>query len=181
VSTPPPTPPAPAALVDRARVRAWREAVLELRYAERRRVFPTAVHVGVPGARRATHVEPAHPGRRTEGPWDHALRTDVLGALLDRYADGREDLSPVPVCWVTRCGSLEGHDADADWLAAARAAYAEAGLGLALAVVTHAGWVEPASGASRTWKRLRRHPRSHDQVPDQSQAWTGSLECIRSR
>lgn len=186
--TRPATEPATRARDAPSHAAAWREAVLELRYAERRRVFPTALHLGVPGGARVTHVHPSPPGPRGSAAWDHALRADVVGALLDRWAgptagsaDGSADgPRDGPLCWVTRGGPLDRHDDDLAWLAASRVAYAEAGLDLALVVVTHVGWYDPATGEGRTWKRLRRAPSGTGRAA-QSQAWTGSLECIRSR
>ncbi|MCH1868339.1 hypothetical protein [Nocardioides sp. CFH 31398] len=136
----------------RARAAAWREAVLDLRYGERRRVFPTVVHVGRPGGACAGTTVPLHPGVGGP-PWDHALRADLVGALLDRHRAAAE-----PWCWLTRTGGVEPHDDDLAWLAAARTAYGEAGVDLVLAVVTRAGWYEPTTGDGRAWKRLRRAP-----------------------
>lgn len=135
-----------------ARSAAWREAVLDLRYGERRRVFPTVVHVGHPGEAHPATAMPVHPGVGG-GPWDHALRADLVGALLDRHRGPAG-----PWCWLTRTGGVETHDEDLAWLAAARTAYAEAGVDLVLAVVTRAGWREPTTGGGRAWKRLRRVP-----------------------
>ncbi len=58
------------------RERTARAAVLEHAAGEHRRHFPTLLHVGAPLGR-ATVVPAEHGG-------DHALRTDVLGALLWR-------------------------------------------------------------------------------------------------
>ena len=60
-----------------------------------------------------------------------------------------------PIIWLTRPGGFELQDVDAQWLAAARAATAEAALGLTLVVVTRHGWTDPRSGVRREWKRLR--------------------------
>ena len=67
------------------RERTARAAVLEHATGEHRRHFPTLVHVGAPLGR-ATVVPAGHGG-------DHALRTDVLGALTAEDAppaDGRD-------------------------------------------------------------------------------------------
>jgi hypothetical protein len=45
---------------------------------------------------------------------------------------------------------------DAEWLSAARSAFAEAGVDLTMVVVTRRGWWDPRSGRRREWKRLRR-------------------------
>ena len=50
---------------------------------------------------------------------------------------------------------LEVEDVDLRWLAAARAAFREIGAPLTYVVVTRNAWVDPRSGLSRRWKRLR--------------------------
>ena len=126
-----------------------RQAVLAHVAAERRRVHPGVLHVGVPGGPIATlsldTVEPSDPG----------LRTDVVAALRVRAtqkggADGGE-----PLVWLTRTGGLDLQDVDVRWLTAACAAYDEAGAPLSFVVVTRQGWRDPRSGLSRTWSRLR--------------------------
>jgi hypothetical protein len=100
--------------------------------------------VGTPGGSQALFA----PGPLTAT--DHALRTDIVAALLRRTSgtDGR-------LVWLTRAGGLELQDVDAAWLAAARAAGAEVGVPLTMVVVTRHGWRDPRSGTGRTWKRLR--------------------------
>ena len=73
------------------------------------------------------------------------------------------------------------HDADVLWGSATRAAYAEAGLVPTFVVVTRDGWVDPppASGASGAGCAAGRGPRRRGEA--QSQVWTGSLVCMRSR
>ena len=88
------------------RERTARAAVLEHATGEHRRHFPTLVHAGAPLGR-ATVVPAEHGG-------DHALRTDVLGALLWRRRH------EAPLVWLTRGGSLAWQDADAAWFAAWR-------------------------------------------------------------
>jgi hypothetical protein len=124
--------------------RTLRRAVLEHGVSERRRVFAPLLHVGTPGGSQALFG----PGPPTDT--DHALRTDIVAALLRRTTgvDGR-------LVWLTRAGDLQLQDIDAAWLAAARAASGEAGLPLTMVVVTRHGWRDPRSGAGRTWKRLR--------------------------
>ncbi len=128
-----------------------RRAVLDLVTAEPRRSFPPVVHVGWPGATQV--VFPARPDSEVEV--DHALRCDVMAALLARAR--RESSTPgaVPMVWLTRPGELVLGDVDSEWLAAARAAAAEAGVELTLVVVTRGGWIDPRSGVRREWKRLR--------------------------
>ena len=129
-----------------------RRAVLAHVSAERRRVHPEVVHVGVPGGAVAAisldAVEPADPG----------LRTDVVAALRVRAARHTGAGGDEPLVWLTRSGGLELQDVDARWLAAACAAYAEAGAPLSFVVVTRKGWRDPRTGLSRTWVRLRPRP-----------------------
>lgn len=124
--------------------RTLRRAVLEHAASERRRSFAPLLHVGTPGGPQVLFA--AGPLALT----DHALRTDVVAALLRRTAatDGR-------LVWLTRPGELELQDVDAAWLAAVRAAGAEAGAPVTMVVVTRRGWWDPRSGAGQTWKRLR--------------------------
>ena len=131
--------------VDPTLATVLRRAVVEHVRTERRRTFPTLVHVGVPGG--TEEVFAVVP----EEPMDHALRADVLAALLQRARRG----SAVPMVWLTRPGELELQDVDAQWLAAARSAASEARVVLTLVVVTRSGWVDPRSGAHRVWKRMR--------------------------
>ena len=125
---------------------ALRRAALEHALAERRRNFTPALHVGTPGGPQA--VLALEPDLRL----DHALRTDVVAALLVRADRERAG----PLVWLTRPGGLELQDLDAAWLAAARAASAEAGRPLTLVVVNRHGWRDPRSGLAHTWTRLRR-------------------------
>lgn len=131
-----PLPPAVEALL--------RRAVLDLKATQRRKVFGPVVHVGEPGVLDVSF------GVRAEEPMDHALRADVVTALLRRTARHEPAL-----VWLTRPGELSFHDVDADWLAAARTAYAEAGRPLTMVVVTRRGWRDPRSGVRREWRRLR--------------------------
>jgi hypothetical protein len=131
--------------VGRPLATALRRAVLDHVLSERRRHFPTLVHVGTPGG--AEEVFAVDPDDRL----DHALRADVLAALLQRARHH----GSLPVCWLTRPGPLDMQDVDAQWLAAARTAGAEAGVGVTLVVVTRRGWRDPRSGVRREWKRLR--------------------------
>lgn len=136
---------ASSSAVPEAPYAAMRAAVLAFKASEPRRIFPPVVHVGTPGGRAASFAD--LPADRL----DHGLRTEVMAALLSRALvhDRR------PVTWLTRPGGVETHDADLTWLAAARAAYGEAGVPLAMAVVTRDGWRDPRTGRGATWKRLR--------------------------
>jgi len=124
---------------------ALRLAVGRFRQLEHRRHFPAVVHVGRPGSGYADFVD------LDEHRLDHALRTEVVAALLSRALVAMKR----PVVWITRPGALGTEDVDLRWLAAARAAYGEAGVPLALFVVTRDGWYDPRSGVRREWSRLR--------------------------
>jgi hypothetical protein len=129
--------------VDRRTRALLRRAVFDLA-GDPRRVYPPALHVGTPGERAACigldEVEPADPG----------LRVDVVAAL--RVKAGRD---PAGLVWLTRTGDLALQDIEARWLAAARAAYAEADAPLRFVVVNRHGWRDPRSGLGRTWVRVR--------------------------
>ena len=62
-----------------------------------------------------------------------------------------------PIVWLTRPGELDLQDVDAAWLAASRAAFAEAERELTFVVVTRTGWRDPRTATQRTWRRLRAH------------------------
>ncbi|MDE0776990.1 MAG: hypothetical protein OSB43_12005 [Nocardioides sp.] len=133
-----------AAVSPPAAERDLRRAVLEHAVAERRRVFPPVVHVGMPGAEEACFAPDGH-------DLDQALRTDVVEALARR---ARRPGDPLLV-WLTRRGDLGEQDADLRWARAARSAADELECELPMVVVTRRGWRDPLSGASRTWRRLR--------------------------
>lgn len=135
-----------------------RLAVLTHAHQERRRVHPPVVHVGTPGGAVATFAL----GGSREGPrLDHALRTDVLEAMVRRAdrAGGAASSGPGrTLVWLTRPGPLEPRDVDLAWLAATRAAAAELGRVLPMVVVNRRSWRDPATGVAREWTRLRRAP-----------------------
>ena len=127
-----------------------RRAVLDHVVTERRRTYPPLVHVGRPGG--PEEVFAVQPGDdRHQTVLDHALRCDVVAALVRRSRRS----GSVPMVWLTRPGELDLQDVDVQWMAAARAASAEAGIGLTLVVVTRRGWRDPRSGVRHEWKRLR--------------------------
>ncbi|MEP9380834.1 hypothetical protein [Nocardioides sp. KR10-350] len=132
--------------VDRGVERLLRRAVLAHASGERRRQHQALLHVGVPGGREL--VFPLLPGESI----DQALDADVVAAMRLRTGP------PTPLVWLTRAGDLDLQDVDARWLAAARQAYAEAGVPLVFVVVNRHGWRDPRTGVRRDWKRLR--PRS---------------------
>ena len=108
-----------------------------------RRDLQTTCHVGRPAGERTqfAHLEIG----------DASLRAD----LVERAIDGL--LTTEGACvWVTRSGELDLVDADAEWFAAARAAFARHGLPLpAFFVLNRRGWVDLVSGERREWYRVR--------------------------
>jgi hypothetical protein len=117
-----------------------------------RRGLQTTCHVGHPGGdhTRFAHVEVD----------DACLRAD----LVERAIDGL--LTTEHACaWVTRSGELDLVDADAEWFAAARAAFARHGLPLpAFFVLNRRGWVDLVSGEQRQWSRIRNRSRTTGQA-----------------
>jgi len=129
--------------VDRTVQQLLRRAVLDHALAEHRKLFPPALHVGVPGIRsRAFEIEE---------PFDHALRTDIVEAMLRPALKKRV----VPLLWLTRHGDTSAHDVDGAWSAAVHAAGTELDLALGLVIVTRRSWHDPRTGVQRTWKRIR--------------------------
>lgn len=114
-----------------------------VRAAGTRRALPTTCHVGHPGGERAHW-----PHEVTE---DRSLRAD----LVERAIDGL--LETEGACaWVTRGGEPDLSDADAEWFAAARTAFARHGVPLpAFFVLTRNAWVDLVSGERRRWTRVR--------------------------
>lgn len=123
-----------------------RQAVLDHAHRERRRVFASVLRVGLPGEREGGFEV------RPEESLDHALRVDVVSALVRRtHRPGA-----TPLVWLTRPGDLlEEHTADLEWLAATRAAGGELGRHLPYVVVNRRSWRDPATGVGRSWQRLR--------------------------
>jgi hypothetical protein len=126
-----------------------RRAVADHATRERRRVHPPLLHVGWPGGPEDVFVVGA------DEELDHALRSDVVAALLHTARRRAPVAGAVPMLWLTRSGALEVGDLDLAWLAAARTAGAETGVELVLVVVTRHGWFDPRTGVRREWKRLR--------------------------
>jgi hypothetical protein len=134
--------------VDRQLLALLRRAVLEHLAAEPRRVHPPVVHVGVPGAASTSLTL----DQRLDQHLDHALRTDLLEAMVRRTPG---DAAWPALVWLSRSGLRETCDVDLAWLAATRAAAAELGRALPMVVVTRRSWHDPATGVHRDWKRLR--------------------------
>jgi hypothetical protein len=130
----------------------FRDEVARLRAAAGlRRFFPLGVHVGAPDGRR----------RSLELPWpvpreyDAGLRFDVADGLVEGLLTGWPEAEAV-WGWVTRPGVPQVHDCDLGWLAALTRAVGAHGRPVAgFRAVTRTGWLDVASGESRTWKRLR--------------------------
>ena len=106
-----------------------------------------ALHAGRPGGARETYVAGHAFGRAL----DHALRTEVAGALLERALRR----SPTPALWLSRGRVPQWHDDDAAWFGPVVAAYGELGLPPRFLVVTPRGWYDPRTGRVRTWRRPR--------------------------
>lgn len=124
--------------------RLLRSAALALVVSERRRAFPPLLHVGSPDRPPLPHA--------AQGPgWDHGLRCDLLGALLEAALPQ----SALPLVWLTRTGPLTTQDVDLAWVAAARAASGERGLPWTMVTVTREGWRDHRTGTTRCWRRLR--------------------------
>ncbi|GAB3264969.1 hypothetical protein [Nocardioides dilutus] len=133
--------------------RLLRRAVAEHVRSLTGRAFPPVVHVGTPGGRLRRFTV------NRDEPTDHALRADIVAAMLGRRrpAPPGSSLSSSagPWVWLTRAGDLALHDLDVEWLSSSATACAEAGVDLTMVVVTRRGWRDPRSGAGQTWVRLR--------------------------
>lgn len=123
--------------------RRLRRATWDHTTSERRRHFLPLVHLGVPGGKEVTVAD------RDDEPSDQWLRADLLHAMR-RRADIAE-----PLVWLTRPGGLEIEDVDLRWLAAARQAFSEDPARLVFVVVVRNAWLDPRSGLTRRWRRLR--------------------------
>ncbi len=87
--------------------------------------------------------------------YDTGLRFDVLDGLVETLLPSWEGADPVWV-WLTRPGVPEVHDVDLTWFAAAQRVLGAHGVPRAgFRAVTRTGWLDVATGESRTWTRLR--------------------------
>lgn len=140
-----------------ALARALRAAVVQVAARGPERVFAPTLSVGDPTGPHASYVDRSRAAAVVtdgSGRLDHALRTDVVSALLATVQ--RPDVATAqPITWLARPSSHEEPDCERDWLAAATAAHAELGLPLVYVVVTRHGWRDPRSGAGRSWRRIR--------------------------
>jgi hypothetical protein len=136
--------PAPPIRADRRLL--LREEVGRFRERESRRVFDSAVHVGILAGPRDSFVV-----RAQDLPaLDAALRTDVLCALVQQAPPQWR------TAWLIRSGTPELHDQDLHWLAAAWAAFGIHARSLdGFYVVTRTGWRDVLTDETRVWKRLR--------------------------
>jgi hypothetical protein len=116
-------------------------ALLEHVATERRRRHVPILHVGVPSEPHEVFAVLA------DEPTDHALRSDIVAAMRKRAR------GPAGLVWLTRTGDLDLQDIDAQWHAAARQAYGEAGACVHFAVVNRRGWHLLETGARREWAR----------------------------
>jgi hypothetical protein len=119
-----------------------RHLVVEHKATERRHRFPAILHLGGPGRPEVGRIV------EWDADLDHALRCDVLEAMLRRPA------GPL-MTWLTRPGGLEPQDVDLAWLRVVVAVNGETGRSLPFVVVTREGWRDPRLGVGRTWRRLR--------------------------
>lgn len=128
----------------------------QLRRRQARRLFAMRVALGRPGEPATTtssgDVAPWRGAAWPPPSWvDAGVRFDVVDRLLGGHA------GPGPVhAWLSRPGDPDLHDEDLAWLAASRHALAAHGLEPGgFWTVTRFGWLDPVSGESRRWKRLR--------------------------
>ncbi len=143
-----------------------RRAVLTFRSTQRKRVFPTTVHIGDPDGTNRSFIHTSHPTSAATGysyatklappsAMDLAQRADLIGVLLEDYV--RCSPGGVPMMWLTRSGEVGyPHDVDHEWLAAGNTAFAECCLAFSMFVISPQGWYDPRSGVVRRWQRLRR-------------------------
>lgn len=129
--------------IDALLERRLRRATWDHTTSERRRHFLPLVHLGVPGGKEATVAD------RADQPTDQWLRADLIHAMRRRAAVAG------PIVWLTRPGGLDLEDVDLRWLSAARQAFAEDPAPLVFVVVVRNAWVDPRSGLTRRWRRLR--------------------------
>jgi hypothetical protein len=130
-----------------------------LRAEEQRRVFPVRVALGIPGHRGPGTVVSGPVAPLRGSPWppgawlDAGTRFDVVDRLVGApWLDRDRGVH----AWLLRPGVPSVHDEDLAWLAATRQACAAHDLEAAgFWVVTRYGWLDPASGDSRQWRRLR--------------------------
>jgi len=126
---------------DRALSRAVHDFAAE---CGRKRAVRTTVHVGSPAGESITIPH--------EKWYDGGMRADLLERALSVLA------LPEPLVWITRRGACRASDDDHAWCAATIIASARLGRATPFYVVTRRAWLEPATGAGRTWARIRTRP-----------------------
>ena len=121
------------------------------------------LHVGTPGGPTVTVAD--------DRAWDHGLRTEIVGAVLRSLDDPAVGLGhPGRSAGRSRTSTPPGSRPRSPPLRSA-------GRDPAFVVVTRHGWRDPRSGAGQ---RVAADPAALT-ADAQSQVWTGSLLCIRSR
>jgi len=124
---------------------ALRREVGLFRRGEHRRRFPVRLSLGEPAGSRSDLEVP--------GEIDPQLGTDLALLLAEQAPD---DSWRRLVWWITRPGVPDLHEMDNLWVAATSMAGGVLGRDpLPLYVITRSGWLDPATGASRRWVRLR--------------------------
>jgi len=124
---------------------ALRLEVGQFRKGEHRRRFPVLLSLGELAGNRTATAVPAEA--------DLALGTDLALALAEQAPTDDWELL---TWWVTRPGVPDLHEMDNRWIAATRQAAGVLGrIPLPVYVITRAGWLDPVSGESRRWVRLR--------------------------
>ena len=121
--------------------------MVALRERHRNRLFTPHVCAGTPGGPRRTLVLSGD----STALLDHALRADLVGALLTEALTVLEQ----PVVWLARPGLPDPHPLDGPWTGAAIAAFAERAATTGFVVVTRSGCYEPITGLTRRWRRAR--------------------------
>ncbi|QIK66789.1 hypothetical protein G7072_10960 [Nocardioides sp. HDW12B] len=141
------------------RERLLRAEVAALRRREQRRIFPARLCLG-PGPEQGPGHALAWPPR---DPPDVGLVFDLVDSLLDAGGEPGEagtGSGGDSRLWLVRPGHPEVHDLDlrvasvALRVAAARGPAYGAVCG-PMVVLTRYGWLDPLTGESRRWKRLR--------------------------
>lgn len=114
-----------------------------------RRTWPTRCWVGHPGGEQDETCVALPPAGTTATP--HGVRVD----LVERALDGLEHPDGA-LAWLARSGPLLAGDDELAWWSAVRAGFARHGLDPSgFCVLNRVGWRDLASGAGRTWTRVR--------------------------
>jgi hypothetical protein len=125
---------------------ALRTEVGSLRMREQRRLFPAELCLGSYGEHRLTVALPWP----LPPEYDDALLGELTDALWDRCHGGSRSV------WLVRPGVPDLHDVDVRLAAVVeRVADCRGVPASPFLVVTRYGWLEPRSGETRRWKRLR--------------------------